>query len=228
MKSVKFILSAVVVLFLSCALPVHADSVAASGAGSLPGTAQDLTGVTNLTEITGAIPVSIFGDIGESMFAINITDYADFSAETIAAGPFGIPDTVLALFDSSGYGVYLNDDIGGSVYSTLSYLPSGGVGPTSNGIYYLAISESFDYPTSDFGETFSPVLSTDVVGPDFTQGGGSPITGWDGGASGADTDLVNYDIVLTGTSSVPEPATWLLMALGLGLVFFFRKRIAAN
>jgi len=86
--------------------------------------------------------------------------------------------------------------------------------------YYLAITRSANGPTSVGGEIFSSVLSTDVVGPDPTMGGGSPITGWDGNVyASSDFDLTAYDITLTGTS-IPEPATWALIATGMVLVIF--------
>ena len=56
-----------------------------------------------------------------NMFALDILQPLNFSAITVAS-PFGITDTALALFDSTGVGVYLNDDIDGG--NTLSCLPS--------------------------------------------------------------------------------------------------------
>jgi hypothetical protein len=235
--SKKLFLSLAALFILSCA-PLRADTVAASGAGALPGTAEDLTGV-NVTEITGSIPDTTDPLLGVNMFAINITDYQDFSAITIGS-PFGITDTELFLFNSGGFGVMGNDDIDGG--NTLSCLPSAdgsspcesplpsGVGPTSDGTYYLAITRSSNDPLSVSGEIFTIFNSTDVVGPDLTAGGNDPITDWDGGAfTSADTDLVNYQIDLTGTSPVtaPEPATWGLMAIGVAFILVRRKRLAA-
>jgi len=59
-----------------------------------------------------------------------------------------------------------------------------------------------------------------VVGPNLGVG---PLAGWDNGAfSQPNFDLVNYDIILTGTT--PEPATWTLAAAALlGLGLFQRK-----
>ncbi len=71
---------------------------------------------------------------------------------------------------------------------------------------------------------FSPVISlktTDVVGP---NGGVGPITNWDGnGSSDPDTDLINYDILLTGT--IPEPATWSLTILAAGCFALLRRKV---
>ena len=83
-------------------------------------------------------------------------------------------------------------------------------------------------PTSFSGEIFTIFNSTDVVGPDTTAGGSDPITNWDGGfLDAADTDLVDYDIVLTGTT--PEPATWPVIAVaGVLLALLRRRKIRAS
>jgi hypothetical protein len=79
-------------------------------------------------------------------------------------------------------------------------------------------------PLSDLGEIFSLISSTDVVGPDLTMGGAHPLTGWDGGGfTDPNSDAVKYDIVLTGTTPTPEPATWGMMIAGLGLVLLRSK-----
>src|ERR1019366_4620670 len=94
-------------------------------------------------------------------------------ALTLFTGAFAIPDTVLTLFNSTGVGIYLNDDISGT--NTMSCLGLGNPCPTSGlalpvGIYYLAISRSFNYPVDQFGnEIFNPLSSTDLVGPSTTN-----------------------------------------------------------
>jgi len=220
-------------LFISSSLalvsPCFGDLVIASGAGSTLTTAEDLTG-DNVSEIQGALSQTDPNDA--SIFKIVITDATDFSAMTIDTDPFDIPDTVLSLFDSSGVGVYLNDDISPS--DTFSCLPSagssnpcptgsGGAGPVSDGVYYLAISRGANYPVDSLSnEIFNPLLSTDVVGPSSTN----PVAGWDGGTFTApDYDLAKYDIVLTGVAT-PEPAAWpvLLGALLLGVLA--RRKLA--
>lgn len=202
--------------------PCSAALIVASGAGPTLATAEDLTGLFP-TEIVGTLSGTDQNDV--SMFRILNMDPENFSALTVLPGAFGIPDTVLTLFDWNGVGVYLNDDISGA--NTLSCLPSAGAGnpcPTSGtvlaaGIYYLAISRSQNYPVDGSNsEIFNPVFSTDLVEPSST----SPVAGWDGNAfTSPDFDLVNYDVVLTGT--VPEPATWLFTA-GAALVFGLLRR----
>ena len=149
-------------------VPAFADTVAATGAGSLPTSAQDLSSDLSLTGITGTLDFPL----GVSMFKIDIMNPLDFSAQTVAVA-FGVPDTELFLFDSSGLGVYENDDASGS--NTLSCLPSAdsgnpcssarnGLGPLTAGIY-LAITRSANLPMSSSGYIFSfPTFSTDVVG----------------------------------------------------------------
>ncbi len=217
--------------FLAGALlvvPAFAGVVAASGAGGLPGAAEDLTGVAGLSGIVGTIDSTL----GVSMFEINIlypTGFAAYSTPVV----HGASDTELFLFDVNGFGVIMNDDAGGNgAGSTLSCLPSlsagfpciasrGSLGPLTPGNYFLAITFSANLPLSSSGEIFSPVQSTDVVGPDVTQGGGDSITGWDGGFLAApDFDNAAFDIVIQDT---PEPTTGILMGIaGLGLLY--RKR----
>ena len=228
-----FKLAALAVLSFGVAL---ADTVTASNAGPLPASAEDLSTDGSLGAIVGSLYTgynnSAFPNF-ESVFKIDILNYRDFSAKTVAV-PFGAPDTDLFLFDATGHGVYANDDA--SSVNTLSCLPAAtgvnpcsssrnGTGPTSNGIYYLAIANSADYPISSSGEIFNIVNTTDVVGPALGLGGAGAFIGWDNGAfTTPDFDLVHYDIVLTGTT--PEPATWLLIALPLSALFLIRKRTA--
>lgn len=217
--------------------PVQAGLIVASGAGALIGTEQDLTGTTP-TEIVGTLQngPDPTGLLDVNLFKFNIDNFLNFSAISLPV-LHGVSDTELFLFDSTGHGVYANDDLGGGDPTTfslaclpsalnnpcLSALPSG-IGPTSNGVYYLAITRSSDMPLSDLGEIFTLINSTDVVGPDLTMGGADALSGWDaGGFTDPNIDSVNYDVVLTGTT--PEPATWSMMGLAaLGLVLL-RKRV---
>jgi hypothetical protein len=193
-------------------------------AGPLPASAQDLTGLFP-TEIQGTLD---FPD-GVSMFKI-LLDPVMFSAITLPVIANGVPDTELFLFDSSGRGVYMNDDQ--TFIDTLSCLPSmvnnpcpssapAGVGPVTPGVYYLAITRSSNMAIDTMSNAlFAPVLSTDVAGP----AGSNSIANWDNNVnSSPNFDQINYDIVLTGT--VPEPSTWTLMTVaGLALALFRRTR----
>jgi PEP-CTERM motif len=175
---------------------------------------------------------------GVDIFAINITNFADFSAISTGSA-FGVPDTELFLFSASWLGVYANDD--DSAANTLACLPSadgsnpcsstrpGGVGPSTNGLYYLAITRSANSPLSGGGlNIFTFLNSTDVVGPDLSMGGGSALASWDDGVfTGPDFDLTAFNITLTGAVVlVPEPATWVLIAIGLVLAFARRRQVS--
>jgi len=211
------------------AVSVLGNQIVASGAGPLPSSAEDLTGLYP-TEITGVLDPT--NPASASVFEIDIMAPAQFSAYTVQPGAFGIDDPALFLFDASGAGVYMNDDEDPSnPGDAQACLPSAalnpcpqslpaGLGPLSPGDYYLAISYSANYPVDgSSNEIFSPVNFTDVVGP---NGGVGPVAGWDGSSfTSPDSDLVNYDIFLSGT--VPEPATWLLTA-SAGLVLFLLRR----
>ena len=229
MSSKRF--SCVLALGVVLAVPGFANIVTASGAGSLPATAENLSADTDLTGINGTLPDVTGNEV--AVFKIDIVSPTTFSAETVSAGPFGIPDTVLMLFDLNGNGVYLNDDKSG--LDTLSCLPafdpaftpsdcsessSGSLGPTSSGTYFLAITRSSNYPLDGLNnEIFSPSLFTDVVGPNSGVGA---VAGWDGfGIPSANTDLVNYSIAI---SEAPEPVAWpVISALCLGLMLFRRR-----
>jgi hypothetical protein len=221
----RLIGSATLAVVLSIAVPGYGGVIKASNAGPLPSSAQDLTGLFP-SEIDGTL---LFPN-GVSMFKLLIYYPLNFSADTTQIS-FGVPDTELFLFDANGLGVYANDDISAS--NTLSCLPSGGAGnpclsargaagPVTSGVYYLAITRSANSPLSVGGNIFTFLASTAVAGPDLTQGGGHPITGWDNGVNtGPDFDLTQYKIVLSGAT--PEPVSWLLTASGLVLVFVRRR-----
>ena len=158
--------------------PAHAGLIVASGAGALIGTEQDLTGTTP-TEIIGTLPNVTDALLDVNLFKFNIDNFLTFSVMSLPV-LHGVSDTELFLFDSTGHGVYANDDMGGGDPTTFSLacLPSAmsnpcpsalpsGVGPMSNGVYYLAITRSSDMPLSDLGEIFTLISSTDVVGPDL-------------------------------------------------------------
>jgi hypothetical protein len=179
-------------------------------AGELPGTAQTTYGDGSLEFITGFLESPTDVD----MYEIFITGSGSFSATTVG-WTTGV-DTQLTLFDSSGYGVYSNDDESTDVVQ--STLPDRYLTP---GLYYLAISDYDWDPVSDEGFIFPSHypflhLRTEVEGP-TDVGGGSPITGWDGLST---IGGGSYTIALTGaatSASAPKPSTmpWIpLLLLG--------------
>jgi len=183
-------------------------------AGELPSTAQATAGDEPLEFITGFLESPTDVD----MYAIYITGSESFSATTV--GWTTDVNTQLTLFDSTGMGVYSNDDDASTdgVQSTLpAFHP---LTPTTPGIYYIAISDYDWDPVSEGGYIFPSHypflhLRTDVEGP-TDVGGGSPVTGWDGLSTMGGG---SYAIALTGavsSASVPKPPVmpWLPLLLG--------------
>lgn len=166
-------------------------------AGQLPDTAQVITGDGSLELISGFLESPTDVD----MYEIYLTVGTIFSVTTVG---WTDVNTQLSLFDSSGFGIYSNDDDATDVVqSTLPdrYLPPG--------LYYLAISD-WDYdPVSDQGYIFPshyPFFHFRTAVEEATDvGGGSPITGWDGLST---TGGGSYTIALTrNTPTPPTPET---------------------
>ena len=86
------------------------------------------------------------------------------------------------------------------------------------GNYILGISQFGNDPQSAGGEIFNQITFSEVSGPDG-PGGGSPLISWEpSGANGGSP----YNILLTGSKGIPEPAT--LGLLGLGALAMIRRR----
>ena len=182
-------------------------------AGDLPGTAQKINQNGPLEFITGSLESPTDVD----MYAIFITGSGSFSATTV--GWTADVDTQLTLFDSSGMGVYSNDDDAttDSIQSTLPAFDP--LTPITPGLYYIAISDWDWDPVSDEGYIFPShypffQFQTDVEGPSDV-GGGSPISGWDGVSTRGGG---SYTIALTGavsSASVAKPSIvpWLMLLL---------------
>jgi hypothetical protein len=162
----------------------------AGDAPDLPAAAQSLA--LNTTSIAGTVANA--NDV--DMYRIEITDPARFSATTVPAAPN--QDTMLWLFDSTGRGVYANDDVTGN--TAPSVLPAGHpAGPQVAGVYYVAISIFDRVPVNAAGRIFPQSIccsnNNDVFGP-TGPGGGSPLTGW--ANTGSQAGPHGYTIQLTG------------------------------
>jgi hypothetical protein len=179
---------------LAIAPSTHASSWTEIGdAGSLPATAQIPTGTGVLDSIVGTID---YGDV--DVYQIRVTGGGTFSAAAVGAYPLFL-DPQLYLFDSTGRGVYANDDESppDPIFPPgRAVLPAGDpLTPMAPGIYFLAISTAYLEPVSSGGFIFpcmgcAPSLVAGPSGP----GGGSPITGW----SGTPFSAGSYTITLTG------------------------------
>ena len=162
-------------------------------AGDLPSTAQDLSD-EGVQRIDGRFDPG--GDI--DMYRLCLPGGGTFSATTIGGTT---ADTQLFLFDSTGRGVYANDDQNGGRQSRL---PSGhALTPQAPGEYLLAVGPYNLDPVSTFeslGSIFP--ITPGVVGP-TGPGGAAPIVGWEGRpvASGP------YSVFLTGAECAPPDTT---------------------
>jgi hypothetical protein len=146
------------------------------------------------------------------LYRIRISNPSSFSASTTGGDSFPF-DAVMALFDAEGFGVYLNDD--GAFNVGDPTLPAGHpLGPSSAGIYYIAIFSDETLPFSGAGVSIDDLIFpipeepyTAVLGP-TGGGGGAPLSGW---ATGDILALGNgYTIFLTGA----EPAESTPVAAG--------------
>jgi hypothetical protein len=189
-----------------------------TGAGRLPSTAEI---VDTTEEVT-----SIFGNLMEltevDMYGIFVSDPGSFSATTLG-GVLNIPDPQLFLFDSSGRGVYMNDN--GDGIGAQSHLEAGDpFGPTSPGLYYLAIGWFNNEPLSSLGNIFNEGSGTN--GPD-PIGGAEPIESWNDDVVGRVDSPTAYEIRLTGVgpfSRTPEPSSLALLGAGLCSLFVCVRR----
>jgi hypothetical protein len=180
-------------------IPVYAvDWTELPDAGDLPGTAQVTSGPVNqaLNTISGTIANTQDVDL----YKIFIPNPSAFSASTTGGDspPF---DAVLALFNANGLGVYLNDDGAFNVGDPL--LPAAHpLGPSSSGIYYIAIFSDETLPFSGAGVSINDLIFpipqapyTQVLGP-TGGGGGIPVSGW--ATEGVFSLSAGYQVNLTG------------------------------
>ena len=178
-------------------------------AGQTLATAQNTIGGSNpLTDIYGVIAV---GTPDVDLYRIYISNPAAFSAIAYR-GPNPSMDEMLYLFDATGHGVYADDDGGPQLQA---YLPANhALGPQSAGTYYLGIDSCCHFPDSTGGAIFD--FAASLSGPSG-PGGALPLNSW----SGTSYNAGEYRIMLTGAEfpkgggEVPEPATTLLVSLGL-------------
>ncbi|HEY9607892.1 DVUA0089 family protein, partial [Allocoleopsis sp.] len=159
-----------------------ADSVNENGdAGSV----LDMAQIVNTSD---TLPRAISGTLSQGndvdLYQIYLPANQPFQATTVGGS---VVDTQLFLFDSSGRGLYTNDDSAGTLASTM---PASAFTPSTSGTYYLGISACCNDPTSTNGLIFDYASAT-PTGP----GAGFPLSGWDN--EGQDTGA--YIIRLNGS-----------------------------
>jgi hypothetical protein len=184
--------TALAILSLLLLAPVASAAGEQGDAGNLPATAQDLTGA-GLDRIDGSIADA--ADI--DMYRVCLDGGGSFSASAVGGTSV---DTQLFLFDSSGRGVYANDDFEPDVVFQ-SLLPSGhALTPQVQGEYLLAVG-AYNIDPLAAGELIFP-NERHLVGP-TEPGGANPISGWGGRAA----ESGPYTLFLTGTQCAPDDDT---------------------
>lgn len=192
-------------------------------AADLISTAQLPTGNGSLTSITGTISTNFDADL----YKIYISNPVNFSA-LVSGGNEDEWDSAVALFNNDGLGVYYNDD---AIFDNgQAGLPSNhSSGPQTPSIYYLAIFDDDQAPLSGSASTANDLIFpqsdypyTQILGP-VGPGGSLPLAGW--GALVTEVPLNGtYSIALTGVSFVPEPETYAMLLVGLGLIGVIVRR----
>jgi hypothetical protein len=194
----------------------------AGDAGQTLATAQVVgAGAQPLLQITGTIPIG--GDV--DLFKISITDPANFRASTVNA--FTNLDTELYLFNSNGTPVYANDDVSGSLKSTL---PAGNpFSPLTAGIYYIGITVSDTEPVNAANQLLFSANSPSTAVRGGAAGVSGGLFGWD--TSAGDETTGQYEIDFVGAATVPEASTVAMLGeafAGVGLFVFLKARKKSN
>ncbi len=194
-------------------------------AGDLLQTTQVPAGIGPLTTITGTISTSYDVDL----YKIYIRTPTAFSASTFGGEGPNDWDSMLALFDHNGFGVYMND---ANIFDDFnSNLPTNHtLGPKVAGNYYLAIFDDDRAALSGTASSVQDIIFPLPVSP-YTQifgptgsGGHQPLAGW--GSLISEVNLnANYGINLTGAEFVvPIPgAVWLFLSATIGLLCIRKK-----
>ena len=206
-------------------------------AGQTVATAQSTgSGSSPLTSISGSLDSTYDADL----FRIYISNPSTFSATTLNAATDASLDTELFLLTATGAGIAANNDDQSGFYLD-STLPAGNAlyANLSAGYYLLGISNSGNEPVNSANQLIfgnPPADTTSVRGPatglnpttmvDFNGNVDDPT---DDGPGSYRIDLTGVTQGQAAVSAAPEPGTWALMLLGMGLCGrAIRRRRAAG
>ena len=200
-------LAALLTSTLLAAAPASALVWTEVGAGNSLATAEVTAGpgLPALDGITGFLASTNFVNVGPvyeiDLFKIHIADSANFSASVVSPT---VADTMLFLFDAQGRGVFANDDF---FFDLNPSLPAGIT--SSNGDYFLGIAMA--------GTGAVDAADKDLFTLEGTPLAAGPLAGWLVNATN-DEGPYSYSISLVGATvaAVPEPASALLLLLGIG------------
>lgn len=175
----------VLVALVGFAGPAWAATFAeVADAGDTLATANVPKGTGSLDTITGAL-----GPIDADVYKICVTGAFSAFVGDAGEGSPEVDDPTLYLFDASGNGIVMNDDVGGDPYESGALIT-----PTlTPGTYYLAISGyDMDPHDSADNEIFPDAPFTSQNPPNAGVG---PLDHWDRADVG---NLGSYTITLTG------------------------------
>ena len=197
--------------------------------------------------ITGTNPPVAGGRAGNDvdLYRIYIDDPMNFKASTnftpMTDALGNLWDTMLFLFDDTGRGVAMNDNVntpsgvGRSELTTASLMTAFPPITLSTGFYYIGIGPQMGSgggtvnevsPFSSSGVMFPPGGTAVVHGP--TTAGADPLVGWNqSGTEPLEAFNDTYSIMLTGVltapSAIPEPSAFLFLAACLGGPAAYRR-----
>jgi hypothetical protein len=198
-------------LLMAALLAVSAMSSAqiwneSGDAGDSIAGAQETQGVGALTMINGTIDDDI------DIFRFRIVNAAAFSITVTNTGI----DSMLFMFNAGGMGVVADDDTAGNLLSFVDFTNV----PQVTGIMNIAIGNFLCDPWTSTSFMWDNIFPANE-GPN-ANGTANPLDHWDIIGDGAD----DYTLVLTGAefATVPEPATFVAIGLGLASLAFARRR----
>jgi hypothetical protein len=203
--------------------------VEAGDTGELPESAQAAEALAPdaLVAIEGNLADGFLAALDVDMFRIHVHDPAAFSASTVAMAGISVSDPMLFLFDAAGHGVYMNDDDPSGLNGSQSRLPSAHpLGPTTPGVYFLAIAWFDNQPVTNVGSlVFAAGAAGDVRGPADV----APLDAWDHDVLARPDVPTAYRIELTGAGLQPvriaePPLLWLAAGSSLLLGLATRRR----